>query len=410
MKISDIAVEKLIPYANNPRNNDGAVDAVAESIKQFGFRNPIIIDKDYVIVAGHTRLKAAVKLGISVVPCVVVDDLTEEQINAFRLADNKTAELAEWNDEALLEELKKIESIDMELFSFNLEDLEKEVESNVKDDDFNEDNEIPETPTSQKGDVYILGNHRVMCGDSASKQDVDILCDGKLADMIFTDPPYNVNYEGTAGTIQNDNLEDNVFFSFLVSAFANLYDHIKVGGAIYLCHADTEWKNFRTAFEKAKFKLAECLIWVKDQFVFGRQDYHWRHEPILYGWKEGAAHYFVDDRTQDTVWEYDKPKNNDLHPTMKPLELVGRAIANSSRPGQTVLDLFGGSGSTLIASEQLERGSMLMEIDEKYVDVIVRRYVKFKGTLEGCFLFRGGERIPLTIETTPDLLKNIEGI
>lgn len=410
MKISDIAVEKLIPYANNPRDNDKAVDAVAESIKEFGFKNPIIIDKDYVIVAGHTRLKAALKLGLKVVPCIIADDLTEEQVNAFRLADNKTAELSDWNEEELLEELKKIESINMELFSFNLEDLEKELTGEAQDDDFNEDEELPETPTSQKGDIYLLGKHRVMCGDSTKKEDVDILCDGRLANMIFTDPPYNVNYEGTAGTIQNDNMEDESFFNFLVSAFNNLYDHIKLGGSIYVCHADTEGLNFRNAFKQAGFKLAECLVWVKNALVLGRQDYHWRHEPILYGWKEGAAHYFVDDRTQDTVWEYNKPKNNDLHPTMKPLELVGKAISNSSRMNQTVLDLFGGSGSTLIASEQLQRESLLMEIDEKYVDVIVRRYIKFKGTHEGCFLLRGGERIPLTIETTPDLLKNIEGI
>jgi len=410
MKISDIAVEKLIPYANNPRDNDKAVDAVVESIKEFGFKNPIIIDKDYVIVAGHTRLKAALKLGFKVVPCIIADDLTEEQVNAFRLADNKTAELSDWNEEELLEELKKIESINMELFSFNLEDLEKELTGEAQDDDFNEDEELPETPTSQKGDIYLLGKHRVMCGDSTKKEDVDILCDGRLADMIFTDPPYNVNYEGTAGTIQNDNMEDESFFNFLVSAFDNLYDHIKLGGSIYVCHADTEGLNFRNAFKQAGFKLAECLVWVKNALVLGRQDYHWRHEPILYGWKEGAAHYFVDDRTQDTVWEYNKPKNNDLHPTMKPLELVGKAISNSSRMHQVVLDLFGGSGSTLIASEQLQRESLLMEIDEKYVDVIVRRYIKFKGTHEGCFLLRGGERIPLTIETTPDLLKNIEGI
>ncbi len=410
MKISDIAVEKLIPYANNPRDNDKAVDAVVESIKEFGFKNPIIIDKDYVIVAGHTRLKAALKLGLKVVPCIIADDLTEEQVNAFRLADNKTAELSDWNEEELLEELKKIESINMELFSFNLEDLEKELTGEAQDDDFNEDEELPITPTSQKGDIYLLGKHRVMCGDSTKKEDVDTLCDGRLADMIFTDPPYNVNYEGTAGTIQNDNMEDESFFNFLVSAFDNLYDHIKMGGSIYVCHADTEGLNFRNAFKQAGFKLAECLVWVKNALVLGRQDYHWRHEPILYGWKEGAAHYFVDDRTQDTVWEYNKPKNNDLHPTMKPLELVGKAISNSSRMHQAVLDLFGGSGSTLIACEQLERKSLLMEIDEKYVDVIVRRYIKFKGTHEGCFLLRGGEKIPLTLETTPDLLKNIEGI
>jgi DNA modification methylase len=210
--------------------------------------------------------------------------------------------------------------------------------------------------------------------------------------MLFTDPPYNVDYEGTAGKIKNDKMEDDTFYLFLYSAFQNMFEHTKPGGAIYVCHADTEGLNFRNAFKNSGFKLAECLIWVKNALVLGRQDYHWRHEPILYGWKEGAAHYFVDDRTQDTIWEYNKPKKNEEHPTMKPLELVGKAISNSSRRHESVLDLFGGSGSTMIAADQLDRKSYLMELDEKFVDVIIKRYIKHKNSNEGCYLIRDGKR------------------
>ena len=240
-----------------------------------------------------------------------------------------------------------------------------------------------------------------MCGDSTIKEDVDKLTDGKLADMIFTDPPYNVDYEGGVDDngskmkIQNDKQSDADFKEFLQKAFDNMTLHCKNGGAIYCCHADTEGLNFRTAFINAGFKLAECLIWVKNSLVLGRQDYHWRHEPILYGWKEGAGHYFIDDRSQDTIWEYNKPKVNDLHPTMKPLELVGRAIKNSSKKGELVLDLFGGSGSTMIASEQIDRSAMLMELDEKYVDVIVKRYLRFVQSYDNCYLLRNGETIAL---------------
>jgi DNA modification methylase len=239
-----------------------------------------------------------------------------------------------------------------------------------------------------------------MCGDSTKREDVQRLLDKQTIDMIFTDPPYNVDYEGTAGKIKNDKMEDDSFYLFLLDAFKNMFEATKDGGAIYVCHADTEGLNFRNAFKNAGFKLAECLVWVKNALVLGRQDYHWRHEPILYGWREGAAHYFIDDRTQDTIWEYHKPKKNDEHPTMKPLELVGRAIANSSRVNERILDLFGGSGSTMIAADQLQRKSCLMELDEKFVDVIVKRYIRHKQSSENCYLIRHGKRIALdTVES-----------
>ena len=392
---------ELIEYENNPRNNEAAIDAVAKSIEEFGFKVPIVITKENVIIAGHTRLKASLKLGLATVPCIVADDLTEGQIKAFRLADNKTAELASWDFTKLESEL---ESIEMDMSVFGFEDLESKVPDNATDDDFDPSEELTETPYTKKDDIYLLGNHRVMCGDATIKESVDMLIQDEKVDLTFTDPPYNVDYEGTAGKIMNDKMEDNTFYLFLFQAFKNMFDHTKPGGAIYVCHADTEGINFRTAFKNAGFKLAECLVWVKNALVLGRQDYHWRHEPILYGWKEGAAHYFIDDRTQDTIWEYNKPKRNEEHPTMKPLELCGRAIANSSRVGEVVLDLFGGSGSTLISSDQLQRKARLMELDERFVDVIVKRYIKYKGSSDDCYLIRNDKKIPVgTIEDFQNL-------
>jgi DNA modification methylase len=386
-------ITSLLEYDNNPRHNEEAIQAVANSIREFGFKVPIVISSDNVIIAGHTRLKASVSLGLEEVPCIIADDLNDEQIKAFRLADNKTAELATWDLSKLEEELA---DIDMDMLQFGFEEMEELLPDNASDDDFDITDEIPEVPFSQPGDIYELGSHRLMCGDSTDSKQVATLLDGVEADMIFTDPPYNVDYEGTAGKIKNDKMEDDTFYLFLYDAFQNMFEHTKPGGAIYVCHADTEGLNFRNAFKNAGYKLAECLIWVKNALVLGRQDYHWRHEPILYGWKEGAAHYFVEDRTQDTIWEYNKPKKNEEHPTMKPLELVGKAISNSSRRHESVLDLFGGSGSTMIASDQLDRKSFLMELDERFVDVIVKRYIKHKESYENCYLIRNGKRSPIS--------------
>lgn len=384
-------ISELKEYDKNPRKNDKAVEAVANSIQSFGFKVPIIIEPDGTIVAGHTRVKASKKLGIDEVPCIIASDLSPDQLKAFRIADNKTAELADWDLDLLVEELKGIE-MDMEQFGFD--DLEKLLDRDVLEDEFEE--ELPEVAYSKKGDVFAFGKHRLMCGDSTKQEEVEKLRDGALMDMIFTDPPYNVDYEGQDGMkIQNDKQSDEDFYNFLLFAFKNMYDSLKPGGPIYVCHADSEGVNFRNAFKNAGFKLAECLIWVKNSLVLGRQDYHWRHEPILYGWKEGSSHYFINDRSQDTVWEYNKPKINDLHPTMKPLELVGRAVKNSSKPGEKVLDLFGGSGSTMIAAEQIGRVAYLMELDEKYTDVIVKRMIRFIQTYDNCYLIRDGVKTPL---------------
>lgn len=390
--MKNIAVIK--PYENNPRHNESAIDAVASSIKEFGWKQPLVIDKDNVIVVGHTRWLAAKKLGLSEVPCLIASDLTDEQIAAYRLADNKTNELATWDFEKLKTELESISDIDMSQFGF--EELEASLDD-VKDDEFDEKGAISETPYSKKGDIFILGNHRLMVGDSTLKDDVDKLCEDRSVDLVLTDPPYNVDYEGQDGMkIQNDKQSDEDFYNFLLSAFKNMFEHTKPGGVIYCFHADTEGLNFRNAFKNAGFKLTECLIWVKNSLVLGRQDYHWRHEPCLYGWKEGAGHYFVDDRTQDTILEYDKPRNNNLHPTQKNIELVSKLILNSSRKNETILDLFGGSGTTLIAAEQLGRKTLMMELDEKYADVIVKRFITLKHLVDGCFLIRDGNKTSLS--------------
>lgn len=374
MEIVNKNIEEIKMYENNPRNNDGAVEYVANSIKEFGFKVPIVLDKNNIIVAGHTRYKAAKLLNITEIPCIIADDLSDEQVKAFRLIDNKAAELASWDIDLLNLELENIKDIDMELFDFQISNIL----DNVVDDEY--EVELPEDPKTKKGNIYKLGNHYLMCGDSTNAEDVKKLMNNQLADLIVTDPPYNVNYEGKTDNnlkIMNDNMEDNQFYSFLESAFINLYDSIKAGGSIYVFHADTEGLNFRKAMMSSGFKLAECLVWVKNAFVMGRQDYHWKHEPVLYGWKPGASHYFINDRSQSTVLEFDKPIRNEEHPTMKPIDLIAYLINNSSKKDEIVLDLFGGSGTTMIACEQTNRKAFIMELDPRYCDVIVDRWEKF---------------------------------
>lgn len=374
MEIVNKNIEEIKMYENNPRNNDGAVEYVANSIKEFGFKVPIVLDKNNIIVAGHTRYKAAKLLNITEIPCIIADDLSDEQVKAFRLIDNKAAELASWDIDLLNLELENIKDIDMELFDFQISNIL----DNVVDDEY--EVELPEDPKTKNGNIYKLGNHYLMCGDSTNAEDVKKLMNNQLADLIVTDPPYNVNYEGKTDNnlkIMNDNMENNQFYSFLESAFINLYESIKDGGSIYVFHADTEGLNFRKAMMSSGFKLAECLVWVKNAFVMGRQDYHWKHEPVLYGWKPGASHYFINDRSQSTVLEFDKPIRNEEHPTMKPIDLIAYLINNSSKKDEIVLDLFGGSGTTMIACEQTNRKAFIMELDPRYCDVIVDRWEKF---------------------------------
>lgn len=399
MKIINFYVNDLVPYEKNPRKNDKAVKAVANSIKEFGFKVPIIVDKNNVIVAGHTRLKAAIKLGLEEVPCIIADDLTEDQIKAFRLADNKVGEIAEWDEAKLLVELQDIQ-MDMSQFEFDI-NLGKDVE----DDDF--EVELPDEPISQRGDVYLLGNHRVMCGDATNAEDMKKLCGSTLVDLTLTDPPYNVNiglkgeaYEKREDSnrfknrkLLNDNLSDAEFLKFLTDAFQNMHGYSKQGAAIYVFHADSEGYNFRKAFKDAGYDLKQTLIWVKNALVLGRQDYQWQHEPVLYGWKKGAAHTWYGDRKQTTVLKYDRPLKSAEHPTMKPIELCGYLIKNSSKEGDVVLDPFGGSGSTMISCEQLNRTCYMMELDPKYVDVIIERYEKFTGQKAVKVNYEGGDLV-----------------
>lgn len=404
MKLIELSIDEIIPYENNPRKNDNAVDKVAESIKEFGFKVPIIIDKENIIIAGHTRYKAAKKLEIKKVPVIMAEDLTEEQVKAFRIMDNKSSEFATWDYESLLLEMEslKIEDYNLELTGFDFNEIEgimdkynpKEVE---EDSDFNieEQLEAIEKPKSQKGDIWLLGESKLLCGDSTVKEEVENLMGGRKANMVFTDPPYNVAYEGATEdklTIQNDDMSSEEFYNFLSKVFNNYFEIMEEGAPIYVCHADSEGENFRRAYREAGLKLAECIIWVKNTFVMGRQDYHWRHEPILYGWKEGKAHYFIDDRTQDTVWEIPKPQRNGEHPTMKPLALCARGIKNSSKPKDLVVDLFGGSGSTLMAAVETDRICYTMELDERYTDVILLRYINQYGS-DNVYLIRDGKKI-----------------
>lgn len=401
LKIEYMNIDDIIPYINNPRKNDDAVGKVASSIKNFGFKVPIIVDKDNEIIAGHTRLKAAKKLGLEEVPVIRAEDLNEAQVKAFRIADNKTGELAEWDFELLENEIEelKLEDFDLELTGFDFDELDELFQDGeyieTEEDDF--EIEEPENPISKRGDVWLLGRHRLMCGDSTCKEDVDVLMNEGKADLILTDPPYNVDYTGKtkdALKILNDSMDDESFYKFLYIAFTRMYEVAKDGASIYVLHADSEGLNFRKALTESGFKLAQCCIWAKQTMVMGRQDYHWQHEPILYGWKPTASHNWYSDRKQTTLWHFDRPFRNEYHPTMKPVSLVAYPIQNSSKKGDLVLDLFGGSGSTLIAAEQLNRICYMMELDEKYVDVIVDRYIDYKESSKEVYLIRNGKKIP----------------
>lgn len=378
MNITNIPLKNLKPYENNPRKNDDAVKYVAESIKEFGFKVPIVIDKNNVIVAGHTRYKAAKKLKMSEVPCIIADDLTDEQIKAFRLADNKVAEKAEWDFDLLNAELDDIIDLDMELFGF--EDALQDDAEEAVEDEF--EVELPPEPKSKLGDIYQLGNNRLMCGDSTVLKDIEKLMGGEQADMLLTDPPYNVNYEGKTKDklkIKNDQMGNDNFRQFLTDAFSNADMVMKPGAVFYIWHADSEGYNFRGACFDAGWTVRQCLIWNKNSMVMGRQDYQWKHEPCLYGWKEGAGHLWASDRKQTTVINFDKPTRNDMHPTMKPIPLFDYQIKNNTKGGDVVLDLFGGSGTTIMACEQNGRRGYSMEYDPRYVDVIVDRWEKFTG-------------------------------
>lgn len=411
MQILAKKLNEINPYPGNPRKNTQAVDAVAASIKEFGFKNPIIVDINGEIIAGHTRYLAAQKLGLEEVPCIYADDLSPEQVRAFRLADNKTAELSEWDMELLESELQEITNIDMAEFGFDEDEDFKDLTEEVEDDEF--EIKPPQKPKAQKGDLFILGSHVLMCGDSTDENDVAKLMDGNEADLVVTDPPYNIAVKNSKGmTIENDDMKRDDFLMFLKKAFKTMSESLKNGGAFYIWHSSKEQMAFEEALLDNGLHVRQQLIWNKNTFILGRQDYHWKHEPCMYGWKDGAAHYFCNDRTQSTVMEeqcveFEKmkkadlvqlckrlfnqeqdfttvldapePARDDLHPTMKPMKLIAKLIQNSSKEKECVLDLFGGSGTTLIVCEQMKRSCRMMEYDPKFVDVIVKRWEEFTG-------------------------------
>jgi site-specific DNA-methyltransferase (adenine-specific) len=386
MQIEQRNINEIKPYEKNPRINDDAVDAVANSIKEFGWRVPIIVDKDMVIICGHTRLRAAKQLGLMEVPVHIATDLSPEKVKAYRIADNQTGNIAEWDYELLPVELSELQAMDFDLslLGFDADELDKllngedTVIEGMTDPD--EVPEVPDEPVSKRGEIYQLGAHKLMCGDATDSVDVETLMCGEQADLLLEDPPYNVAYEGGTAehlTIQNDNMDDAAFFNFLTDAFKCAVAVMKPGAAYYIFHADSEGYNFRGACKAAGLQVRQCLVWKKDSLVLGRQDYLWIHEPILYGWKDGAAHSWYSDRKQTTVLEFDRPKRSELHPTTKPIEILVYLIKNSSQRNNLVADFFGGSGSTLIACEQTGRKAYLMELDEKYCDVIRKRWAEF---------------------------------
>lgn len=394
MNIIEKPINEVIPYEKNPRINDNAVPAVMRSIEEFGFKVPIVIDKNGTIVTGHTRLKAAKKLGMKTVPCIVADDLTPEQIKAFRLADNKVAEAAEWDMELLNKELDGIVDIDMSDFNFG--DITDSPSSEDVVEDNGENIELPSEPKTRLGDIWMIGRHKLMCGDATSEDVLKRLMGGDKADMYLTDPPYNVAYEGKTEdklTIQNDSMEDSAFYQFLVDSFVVADSVMNEGAAFYVWHADSEGYNFRGACRAVEWELRECLIWNKNTMVLGRQDYQWKHEPCLYGWKGGAAHNWYSDRKQTTVIDMNKPNRNAEHPTMKPVQLFAYLMENSSKPGDIILDSFCGSGTTLIACEQMGRVARVLELDPKYCDVIVERYINLVGSSDEVSVERNGKMI-----------------
>lgn len=386
MQIQEVAVEALIPYAKNSRtHSDAQVAQIAASIKEFGWTNPILVDGTKGIIAGHGRLMAARKLGLGKVPVIELKDMTESQKKAYVIADNQLAMNAGWDIELLKIEVADLNEngFDLELLGFDNKMLDSLLEPEVKEGLTDEDQvpEVPKEPKTKLGDVYILGEHRLMCGDSTSIEQVETLTNG-LVDILVTDPPYNVNYEGATKDklkIMNDSMDDSTFRQFLRDAFVAADAVMKQGAVYYIWHADSEGYNFRGACRDAGWTVRQTLIWAKDSMVMGRQDYHWKHEPCLYGWKDGAAHLWASDRKQTTIIECKKPRVNDIHPTMKPVELMEYQILNNTKGQDVVLDLFGGSGSTLIACEKTGRKARLMELDPKYCDVIVKRWEDFTG-------------------------------
>ena len=388
LSLEEWSLERLVEYEYNPRKNDHAVDQMCAAIVEMGFKVPIIAKSNGQVVDGHLRLKAARKLALDTVPVILADDLSEAQIKAFRILINQSAHWADWDMDLLKLEMQALDALDydLSLIGFSDEELDELLgaDDQAGDTDENDIPDLEDEPISRNGDIWVMGHHRVLCGDSTSQHDVEKLMDGELADMAFTDPPYNVDYgnnakdkmRGKDRRIMNDNLGDD-FYQFLKDSLTNLLSVTK--GACYVAMSSSELDTLQKAFRDAGGKWSTFIVWAKNTFTLGRADYQRQYEPILYGWREGNDHFWCGARDQGDVWFFNKPVKNDLHPTMKPVELVERSIRNSSKSRDIVLDLFGGSGSTLIACEKTGRAARLIELDPKYVDVIVRRWQDYSG-------------------------------
>ena len=391
-----VPITKLVPYVNNARTHSPEqITKLRASLREFGFINPVIIDRDFNVIAGHGRILAAKEEGIKEVPCVFADHLTEAQKKAYIIADNRMAMDAGWDEELLRVEIESLQGMDFDplLTGFDEKELAALFDDGIeaKEDDFDVDAELEKPCFSRLGDVWTLGRHRLVCGDSTKPETYTMLMGETKANLVITDPPYNVNYEGSAGKIKNDNMAGEKFYEFLLAAFKNMESVMATDASIYVFHADTEGLNFRRAFADAGFYLSGCCIWKKQSLVLGRSPYQWQHEPVLYGWKKNGKHQWYTGRKETTIWEFDKPKKNGDHPTMKPIPLLAYPIGNSSMANSAVLDPFGGSGSTLIACEQTDRICRTIELDEKFCDVIVNRYIEQVGSADDVSVLRDGK-------------------
>ena len=408
-----IPIGKLVPYVNNARTHSKEqITKLRSSLREFGFVNPVIIDREFNVIAGHGRILAAKEENIEQVPCVFVDYLTEAQKKAYILADNRFSLDAGWDEDMLRVEMEALQGMDFDisLTGFDeaeIADLFSADDNEAQEDDFDVDAALEAEPFVKTGDLWLLGKHRLLCADSTKPEDVKLLMDGKKANVCITDPPYACNYTGGTGMkIMNDNLKGEEFYQFLLSAFKNAYENLADGAAIYIFHSDAEKVNFYNAVVAAGFHYSTTCIWVKQSLVLGRFDYQMRHEPVIYAFKDTVKHKFYGDRKQTTVWEFDRPCKSKLHPTTKPLPLIAYPMKNSSLVNSIVLDLFGGSGSTLMAAEQMERTAYLMELDPVYASAIVRRFVAYRGNTEDVHIIRDGKTLPCSevyIPTAEDL-------
>jgi len=401
MEFKKIKIVDLVPASYNPRKalkpGDAEYEKIKNSISEFGYVDPVIVNDDMTVVGGHQRITVLKDLGYEEIDCVVISiDKTKEK--ALNIALNKIT--GEWNKELLADLIKDLQDSDFDVAFTGFDPPEVEQlfnsvhDKNINEDEFDVDEELKNPAVAKAGDVWLLGRHRVCCGDSTQPETYDILMNGQKANMVLTDPPYNVNVEETAGKIKNDNMADEDFYNFLFAAFVNMEHAMEQDASIYVFHADTEGLNFRKAFAAAGFYLSGCCIWKKNALVLGRSPYQWQHEPCLYGWKKGGKHNWYSDRKQTTIWEYDRPKASKDHPTMKPVALMAYPIQNSCMSNCIVLDPFLGSGSTLIACEQTGRICYGIELDEKFMDVIVKRYIEQTGSEDNVFVIRGGEKLP----------------